>query len=126
MKVAIQQKEPVFHKRIYSSVINLRLSVLHNYFSQNEKALIKWRAKERFPSDHQIKERLRQINTAYSEIKEAIPEVFEHYEELLKKAINTFTNKDLIRFILVYYNIKVKREREHNYLLSFLNSLLVW
>lgn len=62
------------------------------FLSQNEDELVKWKAKERFPSDSHIKGQLQKINEAYSEIKESIPEVFDSYEELLKKA-NKYIHK---------------------------------
>ncbi len=62
------------------------------FFSQNENELEKWKAKERFPSDRHIKNRLKQINTAYSEIKTVIPEFFDSYDELLKEA-NKYIHK---------------------------------
>ena len=62
------------------------------FLSENEDELGKWKAKERFPSDRQIKLKLQQINTDYSEIKAAIPEVFDSYDESLKKA-NKYIHK---------------------------------
>ena len=62
------------------------------FLSQSEDELVKWKAKERFPSDSQIKIQLQQINAAYSEIKTAIPEMFNLYDELLKKA-NKYIHK---------------------------------
>lgn len=62
------------------------------FLSENEDELGKWKAKERFPSDRQIKIKLQQINTDYSEIKAAIPEVFDSYDESLKKA-NKYIHK---------------------------------
>ena len=62
------------------------------FLSQSEDELVKWKAKERFPSYSQIKTQLQQINAAYSEIKTAIPEIFDLYDELLKKA-NKYIHK---------------------------------
>lgn len=62
------------------------------FLSENEDELGKWKAKERFPSDRQIKLKLQQINTDYSAIKAAIPEVFDSYDESLKKA-NKYIHK---------------------------------
>lgn len=62
------------------------------FLSQNEDELLKWKAKERFPADSHIKAQLQKINEAYSEIKKSIPEVFDSYEELLKKA-NKYIHK---------------------------------
>ena len=42
-----------------------------------------WRDKARFPSDKLVKEQLNQQNDAYNEIKTAIPEFFEKYDDLL-------------------------------------------
>ncbi|MBD9123244.1 MAG: hypothetical protein EGP68_00400 [Lachnospiraceae bacterium] len=92
------------------------------FFSQNEKALIKWRAKERFPSDHQIKERLRQINTAYSEIKEAIPEVFEHYEELLKKSNKYIHKQGFDTFYIGILQHKSKKGERTQLFIEFLKQ----
>lgn len=62
------------------------------FISESENEFGKWKAKERFPSDRQIKNKLQQINAAYSEIKTAIPEVFDSYDELLKNA-NKYIHK---------------------------------
>lgn len=62
------------------------------FLSESEDELARWKAKEKFPSDNQIKSKLQQINKAYSETKTAIPEVFESYDELLKKA-NKYIHK---------------------------------
>lgn len=62
------------------------------FLSESEDELVRWKAKEKFPSDSQIKNRLQQINKAYLEIKTAIPKVFESYDELLKKA-NKYIHK---------------------------------
>lgn len=62
------------------------------FLSENEDELAKWKAKERFPSDSHIKRTLSTINAAYSEIKMTIPEVFDSYDELLKKA-NKYIHK---------------------------------
>lgn len=62
------------------------------FLSESEDELGKWKAKERFPSDRQIKDKLQTINAAYSEIKDTIPEVFDYYNELLKEA-NKYVHK---------------------------------
>ncbi len=62
------------------------------FLSESEDELVRWKAKEKFPSDSQIKNKLQLINKAYSEIKTAIPEVFESYDELLKKS-NKYIHK---------------------------------
>lgn len=51
-----------------------------------------WKDKARFPSDKNVKDQLDKQNKAYSEIKSAIPEFFDRYENLLKQA-NKFIHK---------------------------------
>lgn len=51
-----------------------------------------WKDKERFPSDKVVKEHLNQQNEAYNEIKTVIPEFFDKYDDLLKRA-NKFIHK---------------------------------
>ena len=51
-----------------------------------------WKEKRRFPADSKVKDLLSQQNNAYNEIKAVIPEFFEQYDELLKKA-NKYIHK---------------------------------
>ena len=62
------------------------------FLSQNEEELVRWKTKEKFPPDSHIKGQLQKINEAYSKIKVSIPEVFDSYEGLLKKA-NKYIHK---------------------------------
>ena len=68
------------------NINNMLLSVLDS----NKYKL--WREKERFPSDKAVKEQLNQQNEAYNEIKTVIPEFFDKYDDLLKRA-NKFIHK---------------------------------
>ena len=62
------------------------------YVSNNDVDFSKWKAKERFPTDNQIKSQLKEIDNAYSELKTIIPDVFEKYEGFLKKS-NKYIHK---------------------------------
>ena len=62
------------------------------YVSNNDAEFAKWKAKERFPTDNQIKSQLKEIDNAYSELKTIIPDVFEKYEGFLKKS-NKYIHK---------------------------------
>lgn len=80
-----------------------------------------WKDKGRFPSDKVVKDLLNHQNDAYNEIKAAIPEFFEQYNKLLKKA-NKYIHKQGFDTFYVYnnnLNSTVQEERT-NLFLSFL------
>lgn len=80
-----------------------------------------WKDKGRFPTDKVVKDLLNHQNDAYNEIKTVIPEFFEQYNELLKKA-NKYIHKQGFDTFYVYnnnLNSKVQEERT-NLFLSFL------
>ena len=52
----------------------------------------KWKEKGNFPTDKKVKDLLSRQNAAYNEFKTVIPEFFEEYNELLKKA-NKYIHK---------------------------------
>ena len=62
------------------------------FVSNDDDEFAKWKAKERFPTDNQIKSQLKEIDNAYSDLKTIIPDVFEKYEDLLKKT-NKYIHK---------------------------------
>lgn len=70
--------------------------------SEDEVLLEKWKAKGRFPMDKSVKRMLTEKNSAYSEIKTAIPDFFDHYEELLQKA-NKYIHKQGFDSFYAYY-----------------------
>ena len=82
------------------------------YVSNNDVDFSKWKAKERFPTDNQIKSQLKEIDNAYSELKAIIPDVFEKYEDLLKKS-NKYIHKQGFDtfYIQLLYNESVSAER---------------
>ena len=80
-----------------------------------------WKEKGRFPSDKAVKDLLSRQNDAYNEIKTVIPEFFEQYDELLKKA-NKYIHKQGFDTFYVYNNISNSTDQEErtNLFLSFL------
>ena len=82
------------------------------YVSNNDAEFAKWKAKERFPTDNQIKSQLKEIDNAYSELKTIIPDVFEKYEDLLKKS-NKYIHKQGFDtfYTQLHYKESVSAER---------------
>lgn len=80
-----------------------------------------WKEKGRFPSDKAVKDLLSRQNDAYNEIKTVIPEFFEQYDELLKKA-NKYIHKQGFDTFYVSNNISnfTDQEERTNLFLSFL------
>ncbi len=80
-----------------------------------------WKEKGRFPSDKAVKDLLIRQNDAYNEIKTVIPEFFEQYDELLKKA-NKYIHKQGFDTFYVSNNISNSTDQEGrtNLFLSFL------
>ena len=62
------------------------------YLSENDDEFEDWKAKGRFPTDNKIKKTLQKANKSYSEVKSAVPEIFQTYNELLSKA-NKYIHK---------------------------------
>lgn len=62
------------------------------YLADDNEKLSKWETKKRFPSDGKIKHDLQEANIAYSEMKNAFPEIFDTYSQLLIKA-NKYIHK---------------------------------
>ncbi len=87
----VRQSIENLNNMLYLSEDDENLNNILYLFEDNEK-LKKWKAKERFPSDKKIKDILQQTNKAYFEIKSAIPEIFNTYNDLLKKA-NKYIHK---------------------------------
>lgn len=80
-----------------------------------------WKEKGRFPTDKAVKDLLSQQNDAYNEIKTVIPEFFEEYNELLKKA-NKYIHKQGFDTFYVNNNTPNKENKDErtNLFLSFL------
>lgn len=80
-----------------------------------------WKEKGRFPPDKAVKDLLGRQNDAYNEIKTVIPEFFEQYDELLKKA-NKYIHKQGFDTFYVSNNISnfTVQEERTNLFLSFL------
>ena len=80
-----------------------------------------WKEKGRFPPDKAVKDLLSRQNDAYNEIKTVIPEFFEQYDELLKKA-NKYIHKQGFDTFYVSNNISNFKDQEErtNLFLSFL------
>lgn len=80
-----------------------------------------WKEKGRFPTDKAVKDLLSRQNDAYNEIKTVIPEFFEQYDELLKKA-NKYIHKQGFDTFYVSNNISnfTDQEERTNLFLSFL------
>lgn len=80
-----------------------------------------WKEKGRFPSDKAVKDLLSHQNDAYNEIKTVIPEFFEQYDELLKKA-NKYIHKQGFDTFYISNNISnfTDQEERTNLFLSFL------
>ena len=80
-----------------------------------------WKEKRRFPADSKVKDLLSQQNNAYNEIKAVIPEFFEQYNELLKKA-NKYIHKQGFETFYVYSNLSdpADKEKRTELFLSFL------
>ena len=80
-----------------------------------------WKEKRRFPADSKVKDLLSQQNNAYNEIKTVIPEFFEQYDELLKKA-NKYIHKQGFDTFYVYSNLSdpADKEKRTELFLSFL------
>lgn len=70
-----------------------------------------WKEKRRFPADSKVKDLLSQQNNAYNEIKAVIPEFFEQYNELLKKA-NKYIHKQGFDTFYVYSNLSAPADKE--------------
>ncbi len=80
-----------------------------------------WKAKERFPSDKNVKEILNQKNDAYNEIKSVIPEFFEKYDEILKKSNKYIHKQGFDTFYTFKYSLTPKDiEERTNLFVSFL------
>ena len=80
-----------------------------------------WKTKGRFPSDKNVKDLLDQKNEAYNEIKSVIPEFFEKYDELLKKANKYIHKQGFDTFYTYKYNLSAKDiEERTNLFVSFL------
>ena len=57
------------------------------YIAKKEDGTLeKWSAKERFPMSGKLKEQLERLSCDYSEIKSLLPNYFEEYSQLIKKA----------------------------------------
>ncbi|MBR3954801.1 MAG: hypothetical protein IKJ63_04950 [Clostridia bacterium] len=80
-----------------------------------------WKEKGRFPTDKAVKDLLSQQNDAYNEIKTVIPEFFEEYNELLKKA-NKYIHKQGFDTFYVNNNTPNKENKDErtNLFISFL------
>lgn len=80
-----------------------------------------WKEKGRFPSDKTVKDLLCRQNDAYNEFKAVIPEFFEQYDELLKKA-NKYIHKQGFDTFYIYSNLSKASDKEErtNLFLSFL------
>ena len=80
-----------------------------------------WKEKGRFPPDKAVKDLLSRQNDAYNEIKTVIPEFFEQYDELLRKA-NKYIHKQGFDTFYVSNNISNFKDQEErtNLFLSFL------
>ena len=69
------------------------------YLSENNQdALDKWSAKERFPMNSKLKEQLQCLSKGYKEIKSLIPDYFDTHEKHIKSSHKSFISKDLIHF----------------------------
>ena len=80
-----------------------------------------WRDKARFPSDKLVKEQLNQQNDAYNEIKTAIPEFFEKYDDLLKRANKYIHKQGFDTFYIYKHSLSELNIKERNALfISFL------
>lgn len=80
-----------------------------------------WKEKGRFPTDKAVKDLLSRQNDAYNEIKTVIPEFFEQYDKLLKKA-NKFIHKQGFDTFYVFNNVSPSTDQEErtSLFLSFL------
>ncbi len=70
-----------------------------------------WKEKRKFPADSKVKDLLSQQNNAYNEIKAVIPEFFEQYNELLKKA-NKYIHKQGFDTFYVCSNLSAPADKE--------------
>lgn len=70
------------------------IEILNNmlYIPQNKDNLESWEFQKFFPSNSEIKKELIRYNKNYSEMKEVMKEIFDKYNELLKKA-NKYIHK---------------------------------
>lgn len=81
----------------------------------------KWKEKGNFPTDKKVKDLLSRQNDAYNEIKAVIPEFFEEYNELLKKANKYIHKQGFDTFYVNNNNPNNKNKDERTSLfLSFL------
>jgi len=70
-----------------------------------------WKEKRKFPADCKVKDLLSQQNNAYNEIKAVVPEFFEQYNELLKKA-NKYIHKQGFDTFYVCSNLSTPADME--------------
>ncbi len=97
------------------NVNNMLLSVL-----DAEKYKL-WKDKARFPSDKAVKEQLDKQNDAYNEIKTAIPDFFEKYDNLLKRANKYIHKQGFDTFYIYKHSLSTQDIEERNSLfVSFL------
>lgn len=84
-----------------------------------------WKAKGRFPADKAVKDLLVRQNIAYNEIKTVIPEFFEEYNGLLKKANKYIHKQGFDTFYVSNNTLNIANQEERTTIfLSFLKHAI--
>ena len=95
--------------------------------STDEAKYQSWHEKAWFPVDGKIKILLSQSNSNYSEIKTAVPEFFDRFEDLLKQ-VNKIVHKQgfgsFYSFVDIHGNPETKRKEREELFVSFLNHCI--
>jgi hypothetical protein len=83
----------------------------------------KWNLKGHFPPDNRIKERLQKLDDSYKEVYSVVPDFFDKYEDLLKRA-NKIIHKQGFD---VFYSFKeVNQKRKANTSEEFFLEFLIY
>lgn len=91
--------------------------------NSNKDELKKWNLKEYFPPDKKIKDKLQKIDDSYKEVYSVVPDFFDRYEELLKRA-NKIIHKQ--GFDAFYSYGEVNQKRMGNSCEEFFKEFLIY
>lgn len=92
------------------------------YFCESKSdEFFKWSAKERFPTNKKIMEKLEQISNNYVEVRSLLPEYFETYEKLRNKAQKIIHKQGFDTF---RFNLITRSELDPNFSQKQLNFFL--
>lgn len=83
--------------------------------------LKRWNLKEHFPSDNRIKDKLQKLDDSYKEVYSVVPDFFDKYEDLLKRA-NKIIHKQGFDVFYSYreVNKKLKGNTAEEFFVEFL------